>query len=133
MYYRLAETYLLASEAHHNLGNNTKALLYLNKVRRRGYTGSPTSTNAAFDINTWTLNAYLDESARELAFENNRWFLLKRLGLLVERQSLYYRTSTSGTLAGERPLPMMPFMVNMPIPQSQIDLMGKPAGFNVGF
>lgn len=133
MYYRLAETYLLASEAHHNLENNTKALLYLNKVRRRGYTGSPTSTNAAFDINTWTLNAYLDESARELAFENNRWFLLKRLGLLVERQSLYYRTSTSGTLAGERPLPMMPFMVNMPIPQSQIDLMGKPAGFNVGY
>lgn len=133
IYYRLAETYLLASEAHHNLGNDTKALQYLNKVRRRGYTGSPTSTNTAFDITTWTLNSYLEESARELAFENNRWFLLKRLGLLVERQNLYYRSSTSGTLAGEQPVPMAPYMVNMPVPQSQIDLMGNPEGFNVGY
>lgn len=133
MYYRLAETYLLASEAQHNLGNDTKALLYLNKVRRRGYTGNPTSTVATFDITTWTLNTYLDESARELAFENNRWFLLKRLGLLVERQNLYFRSDPAGTNAGEVTLKMTPAMVNMPIPQSQIDLMGKPAGFNVGY
>lgn len=81
MYYRLAETYLLASEAYHNLGNDTKALAYLNKVRRRGYTGNPESTVTTYDLTAWTLNNYLDESARELAFENNRWFLLKRLGL----------------------------------------------------
>lgn len=133
MYYRLAETYLLASEAHHNLGNDTKALQYLNKVRRRGYTGSATSTVSTYDLTTWTLNNYLDESARELAFENNRWFLLKRLGLLVERQNLYFRSSTAGTIAGEKPLNMTPVMVNMPIPQSQIDLMGNPPGFNVGY
>jgi hypothetical protein len=133
MYYRLAETYLLGSEAHHMLGNDVKALQYLNKVRRRGYTGSPTSTVTTYDITTWTLNAYLDESARELAFEPNRWFLLKRLGLLVERQNLYMKSSTSGTISGETHLDMKPFMVNMPIPQSQIDLMGKPAGFNVGY
>lgn len=133
MYYRLAETYLLASEAYHNLGNDTKALAYLNKVRRRGYTGNPESAVTTFDLTTWTLNNYLDESARELAFENNRWFLLKRLGLLVERQNLYFRSSPSGTSAGEVPLKMTPVMVNMPIPQSQIDLMGKPAGFNVGY
>ncbi len=133
IYYRLAETYLLGSEAHHNLGNDPKALEYLNKVRRRGYTGSATSTVTTFDITSWTLNTYLDESARELAFENNRWFLLKRLGLLVERQGLYYRTSPSGTIAGETALPMKSFMVNMPIPQSQIDLMGNPEGFNVGY
>jgi hypothetical protein len=36
MYYRLAETYLLSSK-HHNLGNDTKALLYLNKVRKGVY------------------------------------------------------------------------------------------------
>lgn len=133
IYYRLAETYLLASEAHHNLGNDAKALIYLNKVRRRGYTGNPTSTNSIYDIATWTLNVYLDESARELAFENNRWFLLKRLGLLVQRQNLYFRSSTSGTISGEKPLPMTAAMVNMPIPQSQIDLMGNPPGFNVGY
>lgn len=133
VYYRLAETYLLASEAHHNLGNDTKALEYLNKVRRRGYTGNPLSTVTTYDLTAWTLNNYLDESARELAFENNRWFLLKRLGLLIERQNLYFRSSPSGTLLGEVHLDMKPYMVNMPIPQSQIDLMGKPAGFNVGY
>ena len=108
-------------------------MAYLNKVRRRGYTGNPESTVTTFDLTTWTLNNYLDESARELAFENNRWFLLKRLGLLVERQNLYFRSSPSGTSAGEVPLKMTPVMVNMPIPQTQIDLMGKPAGFNVGY
>jgi hypothetical protein len=133
MYYRLAETYLLSSEAHHNLGNDTKALLYLNKVRRRGYTGNPLSAVSTYDITTWSLNSYLDESARELAFENNRWFLLKRLGLLVDRQNLYFRSSPSGTISGEIPLKMLPVMVNMPIPQSQMDLMGNPAGFNVGY
>ncbi|OOG62658.1 RagB/SusD family nutrient uptake outer membrane protein [Flavobacterium sp. A45] len=133
MYYRLAETYLLASEAYHYLGNDTKALLYLNKVRRRGYTGNPISTVSTYDITSWTLNTYLDESARELAFEKNRWFLLKRLGLLVERQNLYFKSSTAGTISGERPLNMTPAMVNMPIPQSQINLMGNPPGFNVGY
>lgn len=133
MYYRLAETYLLASEAYHYLGNDAKALLYLNKVRRRGYTGSPTSTVSTYDILTWTLNTYLDESARELAFEKNRWFLLKRLGLLVERQNLYFRSSTAGTIAGEKHLDMKPYMVNMPIPTSQITLMGNPSGYNTGY
>lgn len=133
IYYRFAETLLLASEAQHYLGNDTKALDYLNKVRRRGYTGLAASTSAVNDITTWTLNTYLDESARELAFEHNRWFLLKRLGLLVERQNLYMKSSTSGTLAGEKPINMAPHMVNMPIPQSQINLMGNPAGFNVGY
>ncbi|MGQ7947536.1 RagB/SusD family nutrient uptake outer membrane protein [Flavobacterium sp. WC2509] len=133
MYYRLAETYLLASEAYHNLGNDGKALEYLNKVRRRGYTGDPANTATTFDLKAWTLNDYLDESARELAFENNRWFLLKRLGLLVERQNLYFRSSPTGTVSGEIHLDMKPYMVNMPVPQSQIDKMGNPPGFNVGY
>lgn len=133
IYYRFAETLLLASEAQHYLGNDAKALDYLNKVRRRGYTGLAASTSAVNDITTWTINNYLDESARELAFEHNRWFLLKRLGLLVERQNLYFRSSTSGTEAGQVHLDMKPWMVNMPIPQTQINLMGNPPGFNVGY
>lgn len=133
VYYRFAETLLLASEAQHYLGNDVKALAYLNKVRRRGYTGTTANVASVNDITTWTLNTYLDESARELCFEHNRWFLLKRLGLLVERQNLYFRSSTSGTEAGQTHLDMKPHMVNMPIPQSQINLMGNPPGFNVGY
>ena len=115
--YRLAETLLLGSEAHWRLGNEAKALEYINTVRRRAYGGSQ-----AYDFTSYTLDTYLEESARELAMERNRWFLLKRLGLLVERQSKYYQYGSNSTnLVLE---PMQPHMVTCPIPQSQIDLMG---------
>ena len=75
-----------------------------------------------YNFTEFTLDTYLEESARELAMEKNRWFLLKRLGLLVERQNLHYRYgSNSSNIVPE---PMAPHMVACPIPQSQIDLMG---------
>jgi hypothetical protein len=117
MYYRFAETLLLGAEAHWRMdGENSasaKALEYINMVRARA--GVPAFTSFDQEI-------YLEESARELAFERNRWFLLKRMGLLVERQSQYYTYgSNSGNIVVE---PMAPHMVHMPIPQSEIDLMG---------
>ena len=116
MYYRFAETLLLGAEAQWRAGNESKALEYINKIRERAY-GNTTNNFTSF-----TLDTYLEESARELAFEKNRWFLLKRLGLLVERQNLHYRYgSNSSNVAPE---PMQPHMVRLPIPQSQIDAMG---------
>ncbi len=138
VYYRFAETLLLASEAHHNLGEDVIALEYMNQVRRRGY-GLPTKTpSATVDFKVWTLNTYLDESARELAFENNRWFLLKRLGLLGERISLYYRngdtTSAEANDATSSATPWRSQYINCPVPQSQIDKMGASASqFNIGY
>ncbi|SFZ95031.1 Starch-binding associating with outer membrane [Flaviramulus basaltis] len=116
IYYRFAETLLLGSEAHWRLGEEGKALEYINKIRERAF-GSP-----AYNFTSFTLEDYLEESARELAFEKNRWFLLKRLGLLVERQNLYYRYGSNS--GNQVPEPMKPHMVRLPIPQSQIDLMG---------
>lgn len=137
IYYRFAETLLLGSEAHHNLGQDAKALEYLNKVRRRGYTGIANSGDVTNDFTAWTLDTYLEESARELAFENNRWFLLKRLGLLGERVSLYYTNGDTTTAeANDKINPSTPWQekfVNMPVPQTQIDLMGNPPGFNLGY
>lgn len=119
MYYRFAETLLLGAEAHWRLsGSDTdiKALEYINKIRERAF------GNSAHNFTSFDLETYLEESARELAFEKNRWFLLKRLGLLVERQNMYY---TYGSNDGNTVLePMAPYMVRMPIPQAQIDLMG---------
>lgn len=117
MYYRYAETLLLGAEANWRLeGQNpssTKALSYINQVRERA--GMPA-------FNSFDLETYLEESARELAFENERWFLLKRLDILVERVNSYYQMgSNTGNVVV---YPMMPHMVRMPIPQSQIDLMG---------
>lgn len=116
MYYRFAESLLLGSEAHWRLGQETKALEYINKVRERSF------GDANSNFTSFTLDDYLEESARELAFEKNRWFLLKRLGLLVERQNLFYRFgSNSSNQVAE---PMKSYMIRLPIPQSQIDLMG---------
>ncbi|WP_219847932.1 RagB/SusD family nutrient uptake outer membrane protein [Sphingobacterium gobiense] len=113
LFYRYAETLLLGAEAAWRTGNTTKALGYINQVRNRaGLHGF-----ASFD-----LESYLEESARELALENERWFLLKRLGILVERVNLYYEM---GSNSGNKAIyPMAPHMVRLPIPQSQIDLMG---------
>lgn len=128
LYYRFAETLLLGAEAHWQLSGrnatNAKALRYINLVRERAGLASEPFT-------TFTLNTYLEESARELAMENNRWFLLKRLGLLVERQSLYYTYGANSTNTVKEP--MLPHMVRLPIPQSQIELMGKSFPQNDGY
>lgn len=116
MYYRFAETLLLGAEAHWRNGNEAKAVEYINKIRERAF-GNNTQNYTSFD-----LDDYLEESARELAFEKNRWFLLKRLGLLVERQNLHYRFGSNSF--NESPEPMASYMVRLPIPQSQIDAMG---------
>ena len=60
MYYRYAETLLLGAEAHwHVSGDNhdATALNYINQIRKRA--GVP-------DFTEFTLDSYLEESAREL-------------------------------------------------------------------
>ncbi|MEQ8471355.1 MAG: RagB/SusD family nutrient uptake outer membrane protein [Marinoscillum sp.] len=131
MYYRFAETLLLGAEAHWRLNGenpgNPQALEYINMVRRRAFGVD----DASFDLTAFNLDTYLEESARELAFEKNRWFLLKRIGLLVERQNMYYTYGSSTT--NQTLEPMAPHMVNMPIPQSQINLMGDSFPQNDGY
>ncbi|WP_130736037.1 RagB/SusD family nutrient uptake outer membrane protein [Flavobacterium sp. J27] len=138
MYYRFAETLLLASEAHHNLGEEGIALEYLNRVRRRGYGLDQNTPSPTVDFTVWTLDTYLEESARELAFENNRWFLLKRLGILGDRITMYYRNGDNSVSEANDALnsttPWQSHFINCPIPQSQIDVMGSSASqFNIGY
>ncbi len=121
--YRLAETFLLGAEAHSNLGETAIALEYMNKVRRRAYGLEYNTPAPSVDFTTWTLDTYLEESARELNLERNRWFLLKRLGILVERQRLHYRFGANAAQVVTNAFPMADFMVRLPIPQNQIDLM----------
>jgi hypothetical protein len=116
IFYRYAETLLLGAEAHWRLnGENSTdptALEYLNRIRARA---------GVAPFTTFSLDSYLEESARELAFENERWFLLKRVGLLVDRVNKYYEMGSNSSNVVK--YPMAPHMVRMPIPQSQIDLM----------
>jgi len=119
MVYRFAETLLLGAEAHFELGNSTKSLQYINAVRSRA--GIPPLT----DIN---VELIFEERARELAFEGQRWYSLKRRGLLYPYlmdhmnddllNSYYERNHVNPKNV------LTPGMIHLPIPQSQLDLLG---------
>lgn len=73
---RMAEMYLIAAEARQKLGEDSKALGYLNTLRQR-------AARPGASENTWKLNSVseddiFDEYAREMCGEFNRWALLKR-------------------------------------------------------
>lgn len=122
--YRLAETYLMASEAyfHKEGGASAKAIEYYNETWER-------AGNEYFN-GPLTLDILLDEYARELNFEGVRWPLLKRLGLLEERVKLH-----AGDKKVDDPLLNKDYIEARnnfkyfhwywPIPQSEIDQMGK--------
>ena len=128
MIYRLAETYLMGAEAHLESGNAGKALSYLNRVRTRaGIAPAPTVT----------IENIFEERARELAFEGQRWYSLKRKGLLYD----YLMDHMNAPLLNEyyarnhvNPLEVYrPHMVNLPIPQGVLDLLGEGYPQNKGY
>ncbi|MCG8310744.1 MAG: RagB/SusD family nutrient uptake outer membrane protein [Cytophagales bacterium] len=114
---RLAEIYLIAAEAYFKIGNNDRAAEMLNVVRRRAaWPGFEDQMMvAASDV---TLDFILDERARELLGEGERWYDLTRTETLIERVKLYHNhTNGLNYAAGnieERHL-------LRPIPQDQID------------
>ncbi len=107
--YRLAQTYLFAAEAMMRQDKNTQALKYLNALRERADVPDLTEINEEI---------LLEEHARELALEGHRWYMLKRLGILVERVRTY---------GGEADKPnhrinIQPYHVRKPIPQTEVEL-----------
>jgi starch-binding outer membrane protein, SusD/RagB family len=123
--YRFAETLLLGAEAHWRMTNDPAdptALAYINRVRQRA--GVPNFTS----IDQKTI---LDESARELNFEGGRWFLLKRMGVLLSQERAYKTFGSAKT--NEAVFPMQDHQVRWPIPQDQIDLMAPNFPQNSGY
>ena len=96
---RLAEVYLILAEA---VGNTTEGLDAINKVRNRAGLGSLTAATPNF------ADAVLKERRYELAFEDDRWFDLKRTGKLLTNPAL----QTKG---------IKPFNDLLPIPQAERD------------
>lgn len=111
--FRLADTYLLAAEAYYKAGDNAKAADRINAVRQRaalpGHVGEMRIQSS--DV---TIDFILDERAREMAGEYNRWMDLKRTGKLIER------TLAHNNLAA-RANKMDDHILVRPIPQSVMD------------
>lgn len=119
LFFRLAETYLIAAEALMMSGNTAEAATFVNTVRRRaaktGATTAETEANRkAMEITPAQLNIdfILDERARELLGEGNRWIDLVRTGKLLERVKKYNPAAAAN---------IKDFHVLRPIPQQQID------------
>ena len=84
--YRLAETYLLSAEIYWRLGDNNTAASRVNTIRNRACIGHDHSMDvSAGDI---TADFLLDENARELIGDWQRFETLKRFRLLLERLAL---------------------------------------------
>lgn len=119
--YRLAETWLMGAEAyfHKNGGADANAKWYFSEIRKRAGLGEFTGT--------LTLELLLEEQGKELLFEGDRWFMLKRLGLLYERARQYGGETIEFAKSGDFTHPrtnMKEYHVSWPIPQSAIDQMG---------
>jgi hypothetical protein len=81
--YRLADTYLLSAEAHLGAGATNTALQRMNAIRRRAAVNDDLRDD--MELSSIDLDILLDERARELLGEYDRWFDLKRTGKLIER------------------------------------------------
>lgn len=123
--FRYSTVYLLASEAYMRLGDQTNALKYINILRQNRIAAS--SGQLLTQINE---DIILEENARELALEGHRWFLLKRMGKLVERVKLYGGVTSFRGIPSPNPLyyscrtNIQDFHVRWPIPQVERDAMG---------
>jgi len=115
--YRLAETYIMAAEAALRKGDQTLAKKYYNKTWQRAGNDEFTGTLRMVDI--------MNEQARELAFEGDRWYFLKRTGKLIEQVQKYIGDDRlPATIVGRKNLPANPQFLRWPIPESEVINMG---------
>lgn len=73
---RSAEVYLIAAEAYQKLGNGAKAAEYINKLRKRAARAGV--AESTYKLSNATESDVLDEFARELCGEHQRWAVLQR-------------------------------------------------------
>lgn len=122
---RLAEMYLIAAEAELNMNHKKEGTEYINQIRRRaGKEGHKTEMEISQD--ELTLDFILDERARELGGEQQRWYDLKRTGKLLERVQKYNPDAKAN---------IKDYHILRPIPQTQLDAVINKEEFkqNIGY
>jgi len=113
--FRLAEMYLIAAEGYMMGGQPAAAVQKLNELRTAraisGQSNVLTPSEEAL-VTAKDIDIILDERARELCGEQQRWFDLKRTGKLLERVQLF-NGSAKNNIKSIHTL--------RPIPQPQMD------------
>tara|TARA_R110002096_G_scaffold435214_1_gene659764 strand:- start:5052 stop:6725 length:1674 start_codon:yes stop_codon:yes gene_type:complete len=127
MVYRLAETYLIAAEA--IMRSTGDPLPYINAIRNRANAAPLTSVDQ---------QAILDERARELAFEGQRWFTIKRMGQdVMDFQMTNYAGDGEfyprNLGANDPRTNWQSHYINWPIAQIDLDLLGPNYPQNEGY
>lgn len=122
--YRLAEMYLIASEANALKASpdQAKAIQFLDEVRMRAYGVSDISTLPV--ITAVDIDVILEERAKELAQEGKRWYDLTRTGKLVERVQMHNPQGAPN---------VQEFHSLRPIPLTQIDRTSSDFPQNPGY
>ncbi|RTY80541.1 RagB/SusD family nutrient uptake outer membrane protein [Flavobacterium sp. GSP27] len=116
---RVEEVYLNMAEAQYRI--NGGGLAFLDAVRSQRYSSFVSGNETGATL----LNAILLERRLELAFEMDRFFTLKRLGLGMVRNSVegdYASGAGTKVETSALTIPAGNFKWQLPIPQSQIDL-----------
>ncbi len=96
-YLRSAEVALNVAEAAYKSGNATKALTLLNNLRSQRYGTATSPYIPGNESGIALLDAIYKERRLELAFENDRWYTLKRLGLPIQRSGKGEQSNGTGT------------------------------------
>ena len=117
---RSGEAYLLAAEAYLKSSNTTTAAQRLTELRTRA------GLTTAVEPGDVTIDFILDERARELTGEVNRWMDLKRTGKLVERTLAHNPHAAFNNALNSKHL-------LRPIPQTEIDNSGNSITQNEGY
>ena len=107
--YRLAEAYILGAEAHMRNNNSSRALELINAIRQRAF------GNSSHNFTSIDQETIIEEHARELGHEGQRWAFMKRLELLIERVRLH-NPSASANIQDKNE--------RWPIPQNFVDQLG---------
>ena len=121
--FRISEMYLIAAEAEMMSGDMASAVDYMNTLREtRSIEGL--EEEMRIDASVMNIDFILDERARELATEFQRFFDLKRTGKLVERVRAHNHDAQD----------IQEFHALRFIPQIQLDAMINSAGYqNPGY
>lgn len=117
-YLRTAEVYLNVAEAAYKLGNETLANSLLNTLKAQRY--SPYTSVNLTGIPLW--NEIMLQRRLELAFENDRFYTLKRLGLSMQRTGEGPNIDGGGTASVVQTILPNDTRWQWPIPQSTINI-----------